>query len=103
MICGGTPAEPLAVLRAIGFTPAFSPASREPTNIATAPSFTPDALPAVVTPPSYSDFIFESASTLVSGRGCSSSATGGVGPLRDAGISTGEISPLKKPSPFAIE
>ena len=66
-------------------------------------SFTPEAFPAVVTPPSYSDFIFASASMLVSGRGCSSSATGGTGPLREAGISTGEISPAKNPSPFATE
>jgi hypothetical protein len=39
-------------MRAIGFMPAFSPAARLPTNRAAAPSLMPEALPAVVTPPS---------------------------------------------------
>ena len=52
---------------------------------------TPDALPAVVTPPSYSDFILVSAARSVVGRGCSSSVTGGTGPLRVAGSSTGYL------------
>ena len=43
-------------------TPALSPASWMPTISATAPSLTPEALPAVVTPPSYSGFILASAS-----------------------------------------
>src|SRR5579871_657966 len=81
MIRGGTPATPLATIRAKGLAPTASPALRLATIIATAPSLMPEALPAVVTPPSCNGRNFASASRLVCGRGCSSSATR-TGPAR---------------------
>ncbi len=79
-------------MRAIGWTPAASPALRLAMIIATAPSLMPDALPAVVTPSAKSVRSFASPSSVVPGRGCSSSETV-TGPPRPPGTSTGVISP----------
>ena len=57
----------------------------------------PEALPAVTVPPSASGLSFASCSSVVSGRGCSSSATVTTAPLRP-GTATGAISSAKKPS-----
>ena len=52
MMRGSTPAEAAERIFAIGFLPRFSPQARLAITSAAAPSFTPDALPAVTTPPS---------------------------------------------------
>ena len=62
----------------------------------------PDALPAVVTPCGNSGFSFIRLSMVVSGRGCSSSATTTSGLPFGCGIETGLISLLKKPSLWAL-
>jgi hypothetical protein len=78
IVRGATPATAPATIRARGAIPAFSPASPLPTSRAAAPSFTPDALPAVTTPPSVRGLSFPSVSNVVSDRGCSSLSTGAV-------------------------
>ncbi len=100
MTRGGTPATPLESTRASGRAPAASPALRLATIIATAPSLMPEALPAVVTPPSCNGRNLASAARSVCGRGCSSSATL-TGPARPPGASTARISPAMKPSALA--
>ncbi len=62
---------------------------------AAAPSFTPEALPAVTTPPSNSGFSLASDSMVLSRRGCSSASTrvGGAS-FFFAGSETPWISPL---------
>ena len=64
---------------------------------AAAPSFTPEELPAVTVPGVRNGvFSFDSASSVVSLRGCSSRSTM-TGPVLPPGVSTGTISPLKNP------
>ena len=72
MMRGSTPALAAERIFAIGFLPFFSPHVFEPMSKAAAPSLTPEALPAVTTPPSNSGFSFVSDSMLASRRGCSS-------------------------------
>src|SRR4051812_25469529 len=60
-----------------------------------APSFTPEALPAVTTPPSKSGFSLVSASIVESRRGCSSASTFSPGTsFFLEGSATARISPL---------
>jgi len=79
---GGTPAVAAPTTRASGFRPYFSSAASEATSSAAAPSFTPEALPAVTVPPLRKGVgSFASFSSVVS-RGCSSFATTIGSPLR---------------------
>ena len=94
MMRGSTPALAAARMRASGFLPLRSPHLRLPIRSAAAPSFTPEALPAVTTPPSKSGFSLASASMVLSRRGCSSalSSSGAESFFRE-GKATGMISP----------
>ena len=97
MMRGGTAAEAMPSTRAIGVNPCFFAASSDARMSAAAPSFTPEELPAVTVPGVRNGvFSFDSASSVVSLRGCSSRSTT-IGPALPPGVSTGTISPLKNP------
>ena len=87
MTRGSTPATPDDTMRASGMAPTRSPARRDPTISAAAPSLIPEAFPAVMTP-STSGRNDINPSNVVAGRGCSSSMTRVMAPLGRA-ISTG--------------
>ena len=73
-MCGGTPAEAEATIRARGVRPWRSTASALATTIAEAPSDSGEALPAVTTPSALkAGLSLASASALASARGTSSS------------------------------
>lgn len=98
---GATPTTVVATMRASGVRPNFEAAVLEARINAHAPSFTPEAFPAVTVPFGFTmGLSFESASSVVSGRGCSS-----VSKVLDSpffwGIGTGAISCLKKPAALA--
>ncbi len=82
----------------MGLRPCFSPAAWLPISSAAAPSFTPEALPAVTTPFSNSGRSLASAAMSDCGRGCSSSAITFGGVLRPVGTLTGRISSAKNPA-----
>ena len=84
MMRGGTPAVAAATMRARGVSPCRFAASALATMTAQAPSFTPLALPAVTLPPSLRKGVgsLASASSVVSGRRCSSCSTLTGSPLR---------------------
>ena len=91
----------MATILARGVSPWRLAASSEAMISAAAPSFTPEALPAVTVPGSRNGvFRRSSISSVVSGRGCSSLPTI-VSPLRVL-IETGTISRAKKPLPCAF-
>ena len=92
MTRGATPATAPARIRARGTMPAASPAAREPIISAAAPSFTPEAFPAVMMPPSTIAGSFANFSAVVPARGCSSSLTISGSFLRPWGTVTGRIS-----------
>ena len=93
MMRGGTPADAMPVMRARGVRPCAFTAASDAMIIAAAPSFTPDALPAVTVPGSRNGvFSLARPSSVVSGRGCSSASTF-TGTL--PAISTGTISSAK--------
>ena len=70
--------------------------------IATEPSFTPEALPAVTVPVGFTTGLsFPSASAVVSGRGCSSVVNIFGSPFF-CGMATGMSSSLKKPAACAF-
>src|SRR5262245_17118503 len=97
MTRGSTPADEDPTTRATGFNPNLAAAASEATNIAQAPSFTPEALPAVTVPLARKGVgSLANASSVVSGRICSSSATVLIDPL-GLGMLTGAISSAKKP------
>ena len=98
MMRGSTPATAPATRRARGVRPYFFTAASEATIIATAPSLTPLALPAVTVPPSLRKGVpsLASLSTVVPARGCSSLSTTIGSPLR-CGIRTGTISFASRP------
>ena len=102
MIRGATPATALATTRACGVRPWRFAAASLATNSATAPSLTPEALPAVTVPPSLRNGAasFARASSVVSGRGCSSRSTILGSPFR-LGMETGVISSAKRPEAIA--
>ena len=76
MIRGATPAAAVPSTRALGLRPKRCNRSSEASNTAQAPSFTPDAFPAVMVPFALTiGFNAASASRVVSGRGCSSLST----------------------------
>ena len=101
MMRGSTPAATVATTRARGVRPYFFAAASDATITAPAPSFTPDALPAVMVPPTFLNgvFSFASCSSVVSPRGCSSTDTVCVPPF--TGTSIGAISRWKKPASCA--
>ncbi len=103
MMRGSTAADAADRILTIGFLPLALPHFSLATISAAAPSFTPEALPAVTTPPSKSGFNLTSDSIVASRRGCSSfsTMTGGASFL-PPGSATGRISPLKKPSASAL-
>jgi len=71
MIRGATPAAAAATTRALGLNPCRFSATSEDKSNAQAPSFTPEAFPAVIVPFGFTTgFNFESASSVVYGRGC---------------------------------
>src|ERR1700687_5907815 len=73
MMRGATPTAAAATTRAFGVRPCRRAPASEARNSAHAPSFTPEALPAVTVPPGFTmGFSFERASRVVSGRECSS-------------------------------
>ena len=73
MTRGGTPAEAMPVMRAVGVSPCFFTAASEAISMAAAPSLTPEALPAVIVPGWRTNGLsLASASAVVSGRRCSS-------------------------------
>ncbi len=73
IILGATPAAAEATIRAWGVNPWCLSASSDPSSNAQAPSFTPEAFPAVIVPFGFTmGFSFDSASSVVSGRACSS-------------------------------
>ena len=73
---GGTPATADATTRARGVRPCRAPPASEATMSAAAPSLMPDALPAVIVPSArVIGTSRASASSVVSGRGCSSAVT----------------------------
>ena len=73
---GGTPALAMPRTRARGLTPSHSAAASVARMSATAPSLTPDALPAVTVPGLRTIGLnFARPSSVVSGRGCSSFST----------------------------
>ena len=97
MMRGSTPAETTATTRARGVRPYFATAASEARSRAPAPSFTPEALPAVMVPPFRNGvFSFASCSRVVSARGCSSTDTVVVPPF--TGTSIGAISRAKNPA-----
>ena len=78
MMRGATPAVAIATTRARGVRPCLFAAASEAMISAAAPSFTPEALPAVTVPPCLRNGVgsLASASSVVSPRGCSSWSTG---------------------------
>ncbi|MCY1528410.1 hypothetical protein D9M68_635140 [compost metagenome] len=97
---GATPALAMPSTFARGVRPCFFTASADARIRATAPSFTPEALPAVTVLPSpLTGFSLARASRVVSGRRCSSRSTT-VSPFLPL-ITTGTISSAKKPSAWA--
>ena len=91
MTRGATPAEAAATTRARGVRPWRAAAASDAITSAHAPSFTPDALPAVMVPSvRVIGRSFASASGVVS-RGCSSRSTTRSSPRR-CGMRTGVIS-----------
>src|SRR5260221_3599 len=100
MTRGSTPALAAERILTIGFLLFLVPQEREPTRSAAAPSLTPEALPAVTTPPSKSGFSFARDSIVESRRGCSSAETtfGGAS-FFAAGREMAWSSPLKKDAP----
>ena len=81
-MCGGTPAEAEATIRARGVRPWRSSASPLATTIAEAPSESGDAVPAVTMPSALkAGLSLASASALVSARGTSSSVSVVLGRL----------------------
>src|SRR4051812_25961144 len=98
MIRGKTPAEAEPTIRAIGVSPNFVAADWEASKSAHAPSFTPDAFPAVTVPFDLTIGLrLASASSVVSGRGCSSLHTTTGSPFL-AGTFTGIISLANRPA-----
>src|SRR6266699_1892374 len=92
MTRGATPAAAAATTRAFGVNPWRFTAAAEARSSAHAPSLTPDAFPAVMVPSGLTiGFSFESASSVVSGRGCSSSEKS-TGSHFLCGMGTGTIS-----------
>ncbi|KGX62712.1 hypothetical protein Y025_6322 [Burkholderia pseudomallei TSV32] len=97
---GSTPAVAIPSTRARGTSPWRRAAASLATSSAHAPSFTPDALPAVTVPSGRTTPLsFASASRVVS-RGCSSRATTSGSPFFCA-IVTGAISCASVPSACA--
>ena len=95
-----TPAVAMPTTRARGIRPWRDAAPSAARISAQAPSFTPDALPAVTVPSGLTTpFNLASASRLVS-RGCSSAVTTTASPFFCATV-TGQISASKKPA-FAV-
>ncbi|MNE35172.1 hypothetical protein D3C80_1289190 [compost metagenome] len=82
MIRGSIPAAPEDRILAIGLIPSFCSAAAEPMIKAAAPSFTPDALPAVTTPPSNKGLSFCKVVKSELARGCSSASINFGGNLR---------------------
>ena len=94
MMCGGTPADAAATIRARGVRPWRSTASALATTMAEAPSDSGDALPAVTMPSALkAGLSLASASALVSARGTSSSVTS---PLRGVDRHEVERQPLAR-------
>ncbi|MNP20096.1 hypothetical protein D3C76_1126570 [compost metagenome] len=101
MIRGSTPAVAMATTRPRAVRPWRLATSGLASNSAQAPSLTPEALPAVMLPPSRNGVpSLASCSRVVSPRGCSSCSTTLVGPLR-WGISTATISLARRPLAWA--
>ncbi len=95
---GSTPATALATMRATGFSPSVLARLASTTSTAAAPSLRPEEFPAVTVPPALNAAgSLASISSVVSGRGCSSSSTRVVGPLR-RGTSTGTTSCANRPA-----
>ena len=93
MISGFSADTPDETIRAIGFSPSFLAFASLITSTAAAPSFSGQALPAVICPSGRkAGFRPESASTVVPGRGPSSLLM-----TRPSGSVTGVISRSKKP------
>ena len=94
---GATPATAIATMRARGVRPFRFAASSEAIRSAHAPSFTPEAFPAV-TVPSGRTIGFRRArpSSVVSARGCSSASTTASSPFF-FGRTTGTISSRNSP------
>lgn len=100
---GSTPAEAYAIILANGFAPTDLAKLSDARTIAAAPSFIPEAFPAVTVPlPSLikAGLKFLSPSNVVSGLGNSSVVTVTLPFL--PGTSIGTISSLKYPSFMAI-
>ena len=101
IVRGGTPARPQLTMRTSGLRPSSSAFARVVTIVAAAPSFWPDALPAVTV--EFSSILARSALSLPSdsrdapGRMCSSSVICCSGCLRVAGIVIGTISSANTP------
>ena len=92
---GGTAAEASPRMRARGVRPCFFTAASDARISAAAPSFTPDALPAVTVPGLRTiGFSFARPSNVVSGRGCSSLSTT-TGPALPPTMVMGVISSAK--------
>ena len=101
IIAGSTPAEAAAAIRARGVNPWAFTASASARISAAAPSFTPDALPAVTVPSARNGVAnLANCSLVVVGRGCSSLSTNVTAPLRPL-ISTGVISAARRPLSIA--
>ena len=98
---GSTPAVAMATIRARGVSPWAMACCELAIISAAAPSLTPEAFPAVTTPPLRNGvFSRESCSRVVSARGCSSSYTVLTAPLPPI-IGTGTISCARMPSRWA--
>src|SRR5260221_14783293 len=98
MTRGSTPALAAERILTIGFLLFLVPQEREPTRSAAAPSLTPEALPAVTTPPSKSGFSFARDSIVESRRRSPPpGATFGGPPLFAAGWGGGVGAPPAKP------
>ena len=100
---GSTPAVEEARIRARGFRLCSSAAFSEAMIKAAAPSFTPDAFPAVTEPPERKGAgSLDSFSRVVSPRGCSSCSTC-KGSCFLRGTDTGIISMASLPAAMALE
>ena len=100
MMRGSTPAVAMLTTRARGVRPYFRAAASLAMISAAAPSLTPEALPAVTVPGVRKGVLsLARPSSVVSGRGCSSTSTT-VSPLRP-GMVTGTISRAKNPASCA--
>ena len=98
---GATPAVAEATKRARGFKPYSRTAASDASSSAAAPSFTPDALPAVTVPSGFTiGFKPANPVSVVSGRECSSAATSSAGPFF-CPTGTGVISSAIRPSAIA--